>query len=169
MDKKDMLLHEKFRLLEMMLFRYRQQHFGTFGNPMRGQGRILGILKLKNEISQKDLGYLLDIRNQSLSEIIAKLEKNGFITKTPSEEDRRTAIIRITDKGMAAAEEMDGRHSQLHDIFACLKEEEQKVFGEYLDRIITDLKTQLSITDHSRDTILSEHGFPLHACSKFNA
>ncbi|MDR0722764.1 MAG: MarR family transcriptional regulator [Treponema sp.] len=148
MDKKDMVLHEKFQLLEMMLFRYGQQHFGTLGNPMRGQGRILRILKLKNAISQKELSYLLAMRNQSLSEIIAKLEKNGCITKTPSEEDRRTGIIRITDKGMAAAEAMEGRYAQAPDMFACLREEEQKTFGEYLDRIITVLETQLGTTDN---------------------
>lgn len=32
-----------------------------------GQGRVLAILKLKPEISQRDLSYLLDMSKQSLA------------------------------------------------------------------------------------------------------
>ena len=57
--------------VEWLLHRYHQQnhrHFGPMGDPRRGQGRVLAILKLQPEISQKDLSYLLDMRAQSLGD-----------------------------------------------------------------------------------------------------
>ena len=57
------------------------------------------MLKLKPEISQKELSDLLDMRPQSLGELLGKLERNGYITRTPSERDQRVLIIRLTDAG----------------------------------------------------------------------
>ena len=56
----------------------------TFMNPHRGQGRVLSILKLKPEITQKELTYLLDMSKQALGELLKKLENCGYITRTPS-------------------------------------------------------------------------------------
>ena len=85
-------LFKKLFHMEMLMHRYHAcsfRSFGPFGNPLRGQGRILSVLKLKPQITQKELSYLLDMRQQSLSELLAKLEGKGLITRQPSEEDRR--------------------------------------------------------------------------------
>ena len=76
-------------------------------NPYRGQGRVLAALKGKPEISQKELTGLLDMSKQSLAELLAKLEKSGFIAREPSEDDKRSVTIRLLEKGKKAAEEMD--------------------------------------------------------------
>lgn len=60
------------------------------------------MLKLKLEITQKELTYLLDMSKQALGELLSKLEKAGYITRKPSEEDRRMIIITLTEKGKAA-------------------------------------------------------------------
>lgn len=49
----------------------------------------MAFLKLRDGIRTRDLAYLLDIRISSLNELLAKLEKNGYITREPSQEDRR--------------------------------------------------------------------------------
>jgi DNA-binding MarR family transcriptional regulator len=132
----------------------------------------LSILKLKNEISQKDLGFLLNIRNQSLMELLAKLEKSGYITRRPSEEDRRTMIVTLTEEGKAAAEKGESGETELDEIFNCLNEEETGKFTEYLDRLIAALEKELGrdesdegmenlaeIYEHMREAGL---GFGLH-------
>jgi DNA-binding MarR family transcriptional regulator len=134
---------KRFLHLEGLLRHYHQQRFrefGPLGNPLRGQGRVISILKLKNEISQKDLGYLLDMRNQSLMELLSRLEKSGYITRTPSEEDRRTMVVALTPSGAAAAEQTEDHHEGLAGIFACLSAEEQENFSGCLDRIIAELE-----------------------------
>jgi DNA-binding MarR family transcriptional regulator len=148
------------------------RHLGPFANPYQGQGRVLSILKLKNEISQKDLGFLLNIRNQSLMELLVKLEKSGYITRRPSEEDRRTMIVTLTEEGKAAAEKGEGGETELDGIFNCLNEEETGKFTEYLDRLIAALEKELGRDeiDESMENLaeIYEHmreagfGFGLH-------
>lgn len=131
--------------VEWLLHRYHQQnhmHFGPMGDPRRGQGRVLGILKMKPEISQKDLSFLLDMRPQSLGELLSKLEKNGYITREQSESDRRVMNIKLTKEGIAATESTEQEFS-FDKLFECLSEEEQQTMSGFLDRIIKTLETQL--------------------------
>lgn len=124
---------------------HRQRHYahqtrGPAADPHRGQGRVLALLKMRPEISQKDLSYLLDIRPQSLGELLAKLERNGYIQRDTSEDDRRAMNIRLTEAG-AAATERTGAQS---DMFSSLDGEEQGILKEYLERIIAELEESLA-------------------------
>jgi DNA-binding MarR family transcriptional regulator len=107
------------------------------GNPYRGQGRVLKLLKLKPETTQKELSDLLDMRPQSLGDLLNILEQIGYITRRPSENDKRAMMIRLTEKG---ANEEIGDEKQLgfDSLFNCLSEEEQARLREYLKRIIDD-------------------------------
>lgn len=160
-SKKDLM--ELFLQLEALLHRYQGYHFrqfGPLGNPLRGQGRILAMLKRQPEISQKELGYLLDMRNQSLGELLAKLERNGYITRTPSEEDRRTMNIKLTPEGAEAAENIDPTRIDIHKVFTCLNEEEQNNLSLYLERLITELENQLHT--YAIEGQALEHPMPEH-------
>lgn len=115
----------------IMFSQYRKPH-----NPHRGQGRVLAILKLKPEMSQKELTYLLNMSKQSVAELVAKLEKSGYITREPSEDDKRAITIRLTEEGEKAIDNTDGREPDISRIFDCLNDEELSAFSEYLGRII---------------------------------
>ncbi len=130
---------ERLLNLQGVLHRHQIQNlrnWGPFGNPRRGQGRILSILKMKPEISQKELTYLLDMSKQSLAELLSKLEKSGYITREPSEEDRRVSNIKLTEKGAAAADEMEDETKDMADLLDCLADEEVNTLNEYLKRIM---------------------------------
>lgn len=139
-------LMEQFSRATILLHRYQhhsRKEQGPFADPHRGQGRILALLKMQPEISQKDLSYLLDMRNQSLSELLTKLEKAGFITRTQSETDRRVMDIRLTKEGEEAANQAEEGKQDSGQIFDCLDEVERKNLSEYLARIITELEKQM--------------------------
>jgi DNA-binding MarR family transcriptional regulator len=112
------------------------------GAPYQGQGRILSLLKLKPEISQKELAHILDIRSQSLGELLAKLERSGYITRTPSDVDRRGMDIRLTDSGKAASEK-DVEPPDQASFLDCLNAEEQTTLSDYLGRLVKNLEEQL--------------------------
>lgn len=129
-------LYEK--LAQLQWLQHKQQIRGWLaGGPMadttRGQGRILAVLKLRDGISTKDMSYLLGVRISSLNELLAKLEKNGYISREPSEHDKRVMLVKLTEKGR---NETQSEPFDYGDIFSCLSDDEQKIFGEYLDRII---------------------------------
>lgn len=142
---------EQFIRLQGLLHRYHTQHFmefGPLGNPHRGQGRVLSILKLKPEISQKELTYLLDMSKQGLAELLNKLEKKGYIKRELVEEDRRSFNIKLTEEGAAVAGEIDDMPLDLDKVFDCLSDEELAKLYEYLKRIIECLEDQLPGDDN---------------------
>ncbi len=141
-------LYEKMTRLQWLLRRQQMQihmEHGPFADASRGQGRVLAILKLQSEISAKDLSYLLGIRQQSLNELLNKLEKGGYVERIPSETDKRVLLVRLTEKGKN--EQQNTSTTDFTDIFDCLTPEEQETFGSYLDRIIAALESRLGTDD----------------------
>ncbi|MDQ7092330.1 MarR family transcriptional regulator [Desulfosporosinus sp. PR] len=144
MNNSDFDLFGQFVRLEWLLHRYHQhnhRHHGPLGDPHRGQGRVLALLKLKPEISQKELSEILDIRSQSLGELLAKLERNGYITRTPSPTDRRVMNVHLTEAGRESSAQKE-QHADIEALFDCLNEEEQATLSDYLSRIILALEQQ---------------------------
>jgi DNA-binding MarR family transcriptional regulator len=139
-------LLEQFIRLSGLLHRYQMNQYinrRPFGNPYRGQGRVLSILKMQSEISQKELLYLLDMSKQALGELLNKLERSGYITRTISKEDRRAVNIKLTPEGMAVAGDINTEQLDADNLFDCLNDEEQEKFSEYLERLAAELEKKL--------------------------
>ncbi len=118
-------------------------NYGDLGDPLRGQGRVLALLKAKPETTQRELSYLLDMRQQSLSELLAKLEEKGFVTREKSQEDGRVTVVRLTDEGVTAApspEQMQARA----DALDCLTDEEREQLEALTNKVLVSLEGKLS-------------------------
>ena len=122
-------------------------------DPNRGQGRVLSILRLKPEISQKDLAYMLDMRSQSLGELLMKLEKAGYITRTPAGDDRRAMNISLTDAGKAAADQAEKSQTESGRLFDCLNTQEQSQLAGILRKLIMTMESD---SDENYDAIWEE-------------
>ena len=149
MDRKRTLL-QQFIYINALMHRVGGIHHRGMGggaNPQRGQGRVLAILKLQPEITQKELGYLLDMRNQSLGELLGKLEKKGYITRSKSEEDKRTTNISLTDAGMEAAGETERQQDEWESLFSGLTDEEKNQLYELLEKLGQSLLEQVGGED----------------------
>jgi DNA-binding MarR family transcriptional regulator len=141
---------EQVTRLQALLHRDQTQHFRKFGpwsNPQRGQGRVLSILKMKPQISQKELTYLLDMSKQSLAELLNKLEKNGYIKREPSLEDRRSFNIILTQEGASMSGEMNDMQLEREQLFNDFTDEELAQFSDYLQRVIERLEKQSAVDD----------------------
>lgn len=110
-------------------------------DPMRGQGRVLAILKLQDNISQKDLAYLLQMRQQSLSELLNKLEAKGYVRKEVSPEDARSNLYSLTEEGRLALDEIQ-ENEEHYSAFSALTPEEKETMSIYMDKILADLEKQ---------------------------
>ena len=80
---------------------YRRVNGGPASDPSRGQGRVLALLEMHGEMRQRDMGRALDIRPQSLGEVLAKLERAGLVKRRTSDKDRRVLLVSITEQGSA--------------------------------------------------------------------
>lgn len=162
-------IFEDFMRFENLLRRYLfWQKKDQVANPHQGQGRVLMLLKMQPKITQKQLAYLLDMRPQSLGELLTKLEKSGYITRTPSTEDRRVMVVKLTEAGLEVAAKMTDEPETT--IFDQLNEEEQIQFSQLLNKLSDYMEGKLpeealksSLGDEKRRKILNEirrGGFP---------
>lgn len=62
------------------------------------------VLWEEKEISVKDIGKALYLDSGTLTPLLKKLEKKGYVSRTRSEEDERSIRVRITPKGEALRE-----------------------------------------------------------------
>lgn len=134
-------VYEKLSTLQWLLQRYKTEKIqknDTFTDKSSGQGRVIAVLKMQSDITTKDLSYILGIRQQSLNELLKKLEKNGYVERVPSKEDGRVLLVRLTDKGKDIPE-TDHDYS---NVFKELDEEELKKFSNSLDKVIASLQEE---------------------------
>ena len=140
-DELTTTIYEKLSVLQGLMRRQEmssQVRFGPFADTSRGQGRILAMLRIQPEIATKDLAYLLGIRQQSLNELLNKLEKGGYVERRSSETDRRVMVVHLTEKGKTVQQPMSNHEA----VLGCLSQEELRQFGSYLDRIIAAFRAQ---------------------------
>lgn len=151
MDDMYTAIYEKHSTLQWLMKRrqmFSQAQSGPFADPARGQGRILAMLKIQPEIKTRELAYLLGIRQQSLNELLNKLEKSGHVERKPSEKDKRVMVVHLTEKGKRVQQP----ETDYQEILDCLSLEELQQFGEYLDRIIAAFGIQ-EVDDSKEDSI----------------
>lgn len=100
------------------------------------QSRILILLSEEGPITQSELTERLGVQPGSASEVIGKLESAGLITRTPSEQDRRTSDIRLTEAGKVKAKEVAEQRKQRHtEMFSCLSEEDKADLLMLLEKV----------------------------------
>ena len=111
---------------------------GPFADITRGRGRVLAALRMQSPIPTRDLAFLLDIRQQSLNELLKKLQTDGLIERRPSQEDRRVMVVHLTEAGRSTP--LSGPRA---DYLESLTDEEVSTLARLLDKIIDSLETQL--------------------------
>ena len=77
-----------------------------FGGRPSAQNRILLMLNESDGISQRDMTTLLQLRPQSVSETLSKLEAGGLVERRQNSRDKRVFNIFMTEEGKLRAQEL---------------------------------------------------------------
>lgn len=120
-----------------------QQFFQENGlNPT--EFAVLELLYHKGRQPLQQIGNKILLASGSITYVIDKLEKRGYLLRVSCPSDRRVTYAEITDKGEAFMAELFPKHEQhLHELMSVLSFEEK-------DQAITLLKKLgLSIKDLS--------------------
>ena len=80
-----------------------------------GQNRVLSILTEKGTLSQRELTELADIRSASMSEMVMKLEMNGYVRRFPNPRDHRSLCVSLTEAGAVAARALAENRTDLYE------------------------------------------------------
>ena len=143
MDTKETIRQELMMLWFLMVHQPRGAHREGFGpqaplDPTRGRGRIIAMLKLKDGLSAKELSQVLGIRVSSLNETLSKMEKDGLISREPSEGDKRVILVFLTEEGRAV--EVGEREEM--DMLAGFSDDELEQLSGYISRMVKNIESE---------------------------
>ena len=114
--------------------------------------RVLIILDKTGPITQKELTERLAIQPASVSDVLIKMEDMGYISRSPSAEDQRTANVSLTPEGQRQAREAVAQKTQRHrEMFQCLTEEEKLSLLSLLEKVNADWETRYRGAGQPRD------------------
>ena len=111
-------------------------------NP--AQGRIMFVLWRNDNISINELAKHTSLGKSTLTSMLDRLEKSGYIRRIPSKEDRRKTMIERTEKDKSFQKlyvDISKDMSSLY--FKGFSKEEMHQFEDYLTRIFNNLKTYI--------------------------
>ena len=105
------------------------------------RGRVLFALWTENDIPIKKLVEVTSLDKSTLTGILDRLERDGYVKRNPSTSDRRTTIISRTGKDEIYKERMPQISNEINDIFYDgFTSDEIISFEEQLKRILTNCK-----------------------------
>ena len=108
-------------------------------------GRMLACISENPRVSSRDLCEILDLRPSSLSEILARAEKEGWIIRSVDEEDRRIQRVTLSPKGETfIAETEAAREKDQARKTACFTEEEKAQFCALCNRLSDHIESLAS-------------------------
>lgn len=62
---------------------------------------VLAALSKTDALSQKELAVLARVEQPSMAQLLARMDRDGLIRRTPTEQDRRVSLISLTENGLA--------------------------------------------------------------------
>ena len=94
---------------------------------------VLGRLDREGVQSVSDLAHAEGVRPQSMAQTVNDLEADGLVERRPDPDDRRRALVELTEQGrLALAAERQRREGWLAEAITTLSPEEQAL----LDRTV---------------------------------
>lgn len=113
-------------------------------NLTPGQFTVLKVVSYNNQnagLSPAIIAEKLDCDRPTVSGIIDRLETQGWITRLPNPQDKRSYIIKLTEKAnriLSLFEEIKEENNNI--LLKGFKEEETIFFKNYLLRVIDNFK-----------------------------
>ena len=102
------------------------------------QMHAIEILGHQESLRMKELAQKLGVTTGTLTVMIDRLEQNGLISRMPNENDRRSIIIVLTEKGQRYFEEHHKLHLELtREITSSLSEDEAKQLYTFMEKLVS--------------------------------
>jgi len=109
----------------------------VFEHKLTGpQFNVLEVLYVYGPMPLKKIGERLFVSGANITCVVDNLEKEGFVKRVPSNEDRRIIIAELTEKGRSKMENVFPIHAKnITSITNALSEEEQHDLEKLLKKL----------------------------------
>ncbi|MBE6586207.1 MAG: MarR family transcriptional regulator [Ruminococcaceae bacterium] len=105
---------------------------------------LMHLARYEHIPSQKELAEAMGITPAAVTTTLKRLEREGYITRTTTDEDNRRNEIRITEAGLAAINESRALFDTVdHRMFKGISDEELTAFIATLERMRANLGEEL--------------------------
>lgn len=106
----------------------------------RVQWIALYFLGLQNQISQIELAQKMDIKASSVARLIDRMERDGYVHRVKSIEDRRVYYLKITEKGTKLRESLLPEGEKMSRLISTnISDEEIIVFKNVLKKMTENI------------------------------
>jgi DNA-binding MarR family transcriptional regulator len=97
---------------------------------------MAALWRRRDGVTMSELSRMLLVSNGNATTVVDRLEADGFVRRTPSEEDRRTVFVALTPEGLAAFEGLAAGHeAEVGKLFAGVSEVDLEAMTEILKRM----------------------------------
>jgi DNA-binding MarR family transcriptional regulator len=106
----------------------------------RGQPRLLSALWKEEGLTHSELAERTRVSPATISKMIQRMEKAGFLERRADDEDQRVSRVYLTNAGRAVQDRVDAAFAQLQrETLAGFDDEERKLLRGFLLRIRDNL------------------------------
>ena len=106
----------------------------------RGQPPVLFALWEQDALTHGELAGKLQITPATITKMIQRMEKSGFVSSQPDASDQRVSRVYLTEAGRAVRVELEAVWKRLEaESFRGFNDDERVVLGEYLLRLRSNL------------------------------
>jgi DNA-binding MarR family transcriptional regulator len=96
---------------------------------------MAALFRRRDGVTMSELSRMLLVSNGNATTVVDRLEKDGLVRRTPSEADRRTVYVALTDVGLEQFEILAAEHErELSNVFVDMTEDDLDGLTEILKR-----------------------------------
>ena len=100
-----------------------------------GQPKLLRYLSELGRSSQRELADCCDVDPSAICRMLDSLERGGFVTRSPSPNDRRSGQVELTPQGRDALDAWEGRCKVIEEqMLQGFSPEERAQLRDFLER-----------------------------------
>lgn len=106
------------------------------------QSRVLAFLNSRGgQAGQKEIEEYLQVSHPTVAGLVSRMEQKGFLIVWQDPADRRTNIVKLTQKAMSVGEQIDaGVRTQDEKLLRTLSEEQVAQLRSTLKTILNNIK-----------------------------
>lgn len=94
---------------------------------------LAALYRRREGVTMSELSRMLLVSNGNATAVVDRLENDGLVQRTPSENDRRTVFVALTPDGLARFETLAvGHEREVDRLFAGLSEPELDILTDVL-------------------------------------
>lgn len=106
----------------------------------RGQPFLLAVLWDQEGITHSELARRMHVSPATVTNMIKRMEKSGFVERRPDAEDQRVSHVYLTDAGRAIRERVDRQWQEIEArVFGSFSQDERATLRALLERVQNEL------------------------------